>query len=233
VHGPAPHVGLKASYAETIVAFGGVPLIIPASFTNGQLRVVYGRISALMLPGGVDIDPRCYGSMPTHRMGEVDAQLDTVELALAQWAIADGMPILGLCRGAQVLNVAAGGTLHQDLPTELPSKVVHRRKGALRYNPVHDIDIVPDSALAGVVGAGRIRVNSTHHQAVKGVAPGWRIAATAPDGVIEAIEREYSAAFALGIQCHPEEMWSSLEPVFGGLFEGFVQAASRFAIEHR
>ena len=232
-HGPAPHIGMKASYAETIAAFDAVPLIIPASFTTEQLRSVYGHISALLLPGGGDIDPRCYGSTPTHHLGEVDPQLDAAELALAAWAIADRMPILGLCRGAQVLNVAAGGTLHQDLAAELPNILVHQHKGALRYRPSHDIDMLPESALARALGTVRIRVNSTHHQAVKRVAPGWRVTATAPDGVIEAIESEETGVFAMGIQCHPEELWSSLEPRFRGLFGAFVQSALRFALEHR
>lgn len=183
---------------------------------------------AVLLTGGVDVDPREYGDRERHPSVELDPARDSYELALARAALERDLPMLAICRGAQVLNVAAGGTLIQDLPSSRPSTIEHtilQPKNAI----AHDVTIAPNTRLAALLHAGprpepRVAVNSRHHQSVKVLAPSFVVSATAPDGVIEAIEKP-AAAFCLGIQWHPENFWQTGE--FAGLFEGLVDAARK------
>jgi putative glutamine amidotransferase len=191
-------------------------------------HAVVETCDAVLLTGGVDVDPREYGDAERHPSIEVDPARDKYELALARAALERDVPMLAICRGAQVLNVAAGGTLIQDLPTALPSEVEHTI-----YKPrnaiAHDVIVAPDTRLAGLLDAGsgpehRVPVNSRHHQSVKEVAPAFVVSATAPDGIIEAIEKP-SAAFCIGIQWHPENFWRTGE--FAQLFDGLIEAARK------
>ena len=191
-------------------------------------RQIAETCDAVLLTGGVDVDPREYGDAERHPTVELDPARDNYELALARAALERDLPMLAICRGAQVLNVAAGGTLIQDLPTSEPSTIEHtilQPKNAI----AHDVIIAPDTRLAALLHAGprpepRVPVNSRHHQSVKLLAPAFVVSATAPDGVIEAIEKP-AAAFCLGIQWHPENFWRTGE--FAGLFEGLVEAARK------
>lgn len=188
----------------------------------------------LMLTGGVDVDPTLYGDTERHPTVETDPARDAYELPLARLAVEHGLPLLAICRGAQVLNVAAGGTLVQDIPDLLPGTLGHSRMEP-RNAIAHDVTIAQDSCLATLL-AGRaprdhtVAVNSRHHQSVKVVAPGFVVSAVAPDGVVEAIERP-DASFCLGVQWHPENFWSTGE--FQPLFEGLVAAATRFRAGRR
>ena len=182
----------------------------------------------LMLTGGVDVDPALYGDTERHPTVETDPARDAYELPLARVALDHGLPLLAICRGAQVLNVAAGGTLIQDIPDLLPGTLVHSKMEP-RNAMAHDVTVAPNSCLAALLAdrmrdAGTVAVNSRHHQSVKVVAPGFVISATAPDGVVEAIERS-AAPFCLGVQWHPENFWSTGE--FQPLFDGLVAAARR------
>ena len=181
----------------------------------------------LMLTGGVDVDPALYGDAARHPTVDVDPARDAYELPLARLALEHGLPLLAICRGAQVLNVAAGGTLVQDIP-DLLSGTLDHSKVSPRNAIAHDVSIAPDSCLATLLtrsGNPRtVAVNSRHHQSVKTVAPGFVVSATAPDGIVEAIERP-GAAFCLGVQWHPENFWATGE--FQPLFEGLVAAARR------
>ena len=181
----------------------------------------------LLLTGGVDVDPALYGDSTRHPTVEIDAQRDAYELALAREAIARDLPILAICRGVQVLNVAAGGTLIQDIPSGLTTTLSHSITEP-KHAVAHDVQVVSgtrlSALLAPAIGAGdRLAVNSRHHQAVKQTAPGFVVSATAPDGIVEAIERP-TARFCIGVQWHPENFWRTGE--FKGLFEGFVKAAT-------
>jgi putative glutamine amidotransferase len=154
----------------------------------------------------------------------VDSLLDTAELALARWALAEGKPVLGICRGQQCLNVAAGGTLFQDIPSEVVGALDHRVEP--RDARAHELAVEPDSRLADLLGATRTAVNSLHHQAVREVAPGFVAVAWAPDGVIEGLERP-DHPFAVSVQFHPEELVPGHEPS-ERLVQRFVaEAASR------
>lgn len=179
-------------------------------------------LDGVLLTGGVDVDPRHYGEA-AHPTVEVDATRDAYELPLARLAVTRRLPLLAICRGVQVLNVAAGGSLVQDLPSQAPSPVAHAMnepKDAL----AHDVDVRPGTCLAALLGAGSTPANSRHHQAVGTVAPGFVVSATAPDGVIEAIERP-DAPFCIGVQWHPENFVGSGR--FSALFDGLVRAARK------
>jgi putative glutamine amidotransferase len=185
----------------------------------------------------VDVDPAHYGEDPHPKLGKVDPSLDQAELALARWALADGLPVLGVCRGIQTLNVAAGGTLYQDLESQYPGALFHACSPPdyPRTHRAHTIAVEPGSRLAGILGAREVSVNSRHHQAVKDLAPGFAETARAPDGVIEGIEagharpgRGISArdrGFAVGVQWHPESL-AAEDPQMLALFGALVGAAA-------
>jgi putative glutamine amidotransferase len=183
----------------------------------------------VLLTGGVDVDPTEYGDDTRHATLELDPTRDRYELAIARTALDRDLPLFAICRGAQVLNVAAGGTLIQDIPSQQPTDLNHaltEPKDAV----VHDVAIAPASCLAVLLAprlnaGGRVSVNSRHHQSVRAVAPGFVVSATAPDGVIEAIEKP-DARFCLGVQWHPENFWRTGE--FASLFDALVAEARKY-----
>jgi putative glutamine amidotransferase len=180
----------------------------------------------LLLTGGEDVDPRIYGRSDVHPTVKTDDERDAFEIPLARAALARGVPVLAICRGMQLLNVAAGGTLYQDLPSEHPSDVVHRLKEP-KDAIAHDVSIEPNSVLHQLLrdlldDQVSLGVNSRHHQAVKDIAPGFLATARASDGIVEAMERR-DHRFCVSVQWHPENFWPSDR--FGALFRGFVDAA--------
>jgi putative glutamine amidotransferase len=178
-------------------------VLIPNLGEGEALWAVLEMLDGLLLPGGADMAPATYGAEPHVNAGEPDPALDETELALARWALGEETPVLGICRGQQCLNVAAGGTLFQDVPTEVPNAVSHRVEP--RDAVAHAIAVEPDSRLADLLGGTEVPVNSLHHQAVRDVAPGFIASAWAPDGVIEGIE-SLDHGFAVAVQFHPEEL---------------------------
>lgn len=208
-------------YAAAVEASGGIPVIIPVMHP-GLAPELVAHLQGILFAGGVDVDPSYYGEEPLPGLGQVTPERDALELALAREALDRGVPVLGICRGVQVLNVAAGGTLYQDLASQL-GKVLKHRQEAPRWYESHAVRIDPGSRLAAVVGTSELRVNSFHHQAVREVAPGLRAVAWAPDGVVEAVEA-VNHRFALGLQWHPEEMWRRY-PVHLKPFAALVEAA--------
>ena len=182
------------------------------------------RVDGLLLSGGPDVDPGLYGQSP-HPTTEVDRDRDTFEIPLTRQAVARDVPLFAICRGVQVLNVAAGGTLVQDIPSAVATKLDHRIREP-KDAPAHAVRITPDTVLAASLGATRqidtCTVNSRHHQAVERVAPFFVVSAVSTDGIVEGIERPDSH-FCVGVQWHPENFWRTGE--FDGLFEAFVRAA--------
>jgi len=214
---PGAVQSLWRKYAKTIHASGGLPLCLPILAHAGAEEFLH-PLDGLLLPGGGDVDPALFGEERHPDLGTVVRDLDDFEIALTLLALERGMPVLGICRGAQVLNVALGGTLIQHIPGQVAGALKH--SGNPPAEPVHAIEVPAASLLARILGTGRHMVNSTHHQAVKDLAPGLRISATCPDdGVIEAVE-DPDARFLLGVQFHPEEMPDR----FAALFEAFVEA---------
>jgi putative glutamine amidotransferase len=224
--GASTLAGIGEQYVYALEAAGGIPLLIHLTRDTAVLAAHYQRCDALLFAGGDDVAPAHYGAAPHPRLGAVEELRDEVELALARRAAAAGKPILGICRGIQLVNVALGGTLYQDIPAELPGALDHyaSRKGADRAHLAHELALEAGSWLAKQLDAGELPVNTFHHQALRDIAPGLRVTGRAPDGVIEAIEGD-GRGFVVGVQCHPEELWARADPRWGRVFAGFVGVA--------
>jgi putative glutamine amidotransferase len=219
--------GQGYDYCRSVALAGGAPLLIPLELGSDAWRSAYERLDGILFPGGVDVNPCYYGEQPHPQLGQVDDALDEAELLLARWVLADHRPVLAICRGIQLINVAAGGTLYQDLPSQVPNALCHACYPPTypRDARAHTVDVVPDTRLAAILGEGELWTNSRHHQAVKDVAPGFAVTARTSDGVIEAIE-QVDALFLVGVQWHPENL-ATEDPQMLGLFRSFVEACSR------
>jgi putative glutamine amidotransferase len=214
---------LNRTYVWAIEQAGGVPVILPVTREPDVIARYLGVIDGLLLSGGVDIAPERYGQEPHPCLGEVDADRDATELPLIRDALAQDVPIFAICRGIQALNVAMGGTLYQDLPSERPSDILHQQ--AAQKRPRHEFShtiAIADSRLRGIVGAGEMLTNSFHHQALREVANGLVATAHAPDSVIEAVESP-AHRYVVGVQFHPEDT-APYDEKSRRLFEAFVAA---------
>ena len=211
--------------AATMV--GAVPWMIPLLDDDLlTLREIYERLDGILIPGGVDISPLEYGETVRKECGNLDPARDRVELQLVRWAIEDGKPVFGLCRGLQVINVASGGTLWQDLASQNPAFNKHDffpTAGYERDHIAHEVDIVPDTKLARLLESTRSPVNSMHHQGIKQLGQRLVASATSDDGLIEAAEGD-GEAFLIGVQWHPEVL-EMADPHTRHLFGGFIRAA--------
>ncbi|HLJ66593.1 MAG TPA: gamma-glutamyl-gamma-aminobutyrate hydrolase family protein [Chloroflexota bacterium] len=215
-------------YIDAIVSAGAAPILIPLHLDDASLRRIFSLLDGLLLPGGDDIAPDRYGEEPHPKLGAVDADRDALELTLARWAIEGNLPTLGICRGAQVLAVAAGGSLYQDLASQHESEQSHDLRHLGREHLCHTIQVSAGSRLHNALGTTTSRVNSLHHQAVRQVPSGFAVSAVSEDGIIEAIEGE-SHDFLVGIQCHPEGIWNCTAPEYRGLFDAFIASARQAA----
>ena len=199
-----PKLALNRAYFDALEEAGCDIVAIPILRDVSRLRFHYELLDALVLPGGADVEPRRYGAVARADCGLYTMpELDEAEFTLLRWAIADGMPVLAICRGIQVLNVACGGTLWQDLNVERVTRIGHDREP--RDLLAHGLDVEPNSLLARAVGATHLEVNSLHHQAIRDLGAGLRAVATSDDGLIEGVEL-LDRPFVVGIQCHPEEL---------------------------
>lgn len=214
-----PIDGLYPDYCASVALAGGAPVLIPAILDEPALRRIYERLDGVLFPGGGDLAPARFGQEPHPDLGKVDLVLDEVELLLARWVLEDRLPMLGICRGIQLLNVAAGGTLFQDIPALIPGAMAH----ACPDQPdAHSVEIEAGTRLSAALGVTACRTNSRHHQAVQDVAPGMVVTARAPDGVIEGLEMP-AARFIVGVQWHPENL-AATSAQMRGLFRAFVEA---------
>ncbi|MCX7623705.1 MAG: gamma-glutamyl-gamma-aminobutyrate hydrolase family protein [Thermomicrobium sp.] len=223
--GPTDRLFLNLDYALAVEAAGGIPHVLPPVLDPADALVA---VEALLLTGGGDIDPHRYGAASVHpETYGISEVRDTFELALVKAAIARDLPVLAICRGIQVLNVALGGTLIQHIPASDPNALNHRQHelGIPVDQPAHPVTIMPESKLAAIVETTTLLVNSFHHQAIDAPAPGLVVTARAPDGVIEAVELP-SATFVLGVQWHPERLYRTF-PQHRALFRALVLAALR------
>jgi putative glutamine amidotransferase len=216
------------TYVRVLTAAGAVPWLIPLlPEDEPTLRHVYDRLDGVFLTGGVDVDPSRYGEDREPVCGTSDPARDAVELTLVRWAVAEHKPVLGVCRGHQVINVAAGGALYQDVTAQRPQALKHDYFPHLgpytRDQVVHDVEVAPGTRLGAIVAARTLRVNSMHHQGVKVLAPGLRASAVAPDGLIEGLEGT-NGQFLVGVQWHPEEL-AEKDPAQQRLFTAFLDAA--------
>ncbi len=218
--------GIPLTYSDCIERAGGAPILIPLNLSKDSLRAIYSQIDGLLLAGGADVHPKEFGEEVLPVCGEIHADRDATELRVTRWALADGLPIFGICRGIQMLNVAAGGSLYQDIPSQLQTDLSHTYRKGDPYNlRAHPVEFAPDSRIAQWFGTTTIDVNSLHHQSLKKVAPGLRVIARAPDGIVEAVESE-DERFIVGVQFHPELLDDDAR--MARLFEAFVQSAREY-----
>lgn len=201
-----PRLGQNRSYIDALIRAGAAPFLIPHLTSKALLRTVYEQLDGLLLPGGEDVDPVRYGELRQEKCGASSTERDETELMLARWAVDEGKPLLAICRGIQVFNVALGGTLVQDIQSQLPGAEKHDwYPGYPRDHLPHTVSVDPGTRLSSLLGPGCLPVNSLHHQAIKDVATGLTVTARAPDQVVEAVELE-DHPFALAVQWHPEEL---------------------------
>jgi putative glutamine amidotransferase len=215
--------GQNETYVDAILRAGGTPVLIP-SVPDGRLRPLYDLIDGLLLPGGVDIHPARYGEEIHERCGKITPQRDEVELHLARWAMDEGKPLLAICRGIQVLNVAMGGSLYQDLEAQARGALRHNWFPGFRRDRLsHPVEIAAGARLAAILGTTSLQVNSLHHQAVRRLGERLIAVGRSPDGVVEAVEAG-DHPFAMGVQWHPEELVAA-DPSARRLFDVFVAAS--------
>ncbi len=213
---------LRETYVRAVRDAGGLPVLIPAG-PEDVLRETFARLDGLLLPGGGDIAPAEFGEQPHPNLGATEPQRDSLELTLCRWALAEDKAVLGICRGIQVMNVAAGGTLYQDIPSQFTTSIRHASDLALpRAYIAHDVVVEAGSRLAALLGRETLPVNSWHHQAVKDVGRGMVVTARAGDGLIEGMEAP-GLRFAVSVQFHPEDLYETSERI-SRLFAGFIAA---------
>lgn len=224
---PPPKYGIKQSYAHAIADAGGEPLCIVRP-NNERLMELLPSVDGVLIVGGHDIDSEYYGEENTTHTQNIDRDRDLVEITLIRLAILHRIPLLGICRGMQAINVALGGSLYQDVLTEMPGALNHDNhtdketgKGLAHNLLVHDVSINKNSLLSKIVGGDKIAVNSLHHQGVKMLGAGLIASALAPDGLIEAVELP-DHPFALGVEWHPEEL---ADEVSRKIFSAFITAS--------
>ncbi|MEP7344444.1 MAG: gamma-glutamyl-gamma-aminobutyrate hydrolase family protein [Gemmatimonadaceae bacterium] len=201
-------VVMNQRYYIALTLVGATPILVPLLDDEPEaLRDIYDLLDGILLPGGVDVDPARFGEAPHPKLGRIDPARDRVELQMTEWAIQDHKPVLGLCRGLQVINVALGGTLYQDLESQVPEGIKHDYYptfGFERTHLAHEVALATDSRLRHLMELDRIPVNSMHHQGIKTLGRELVASAVAPDGLIEAVESTEEDHFLVGVQWHPE-----------------------------
>jgi putative glutamine amidotransferase len=223
-----PFFSVRSTYIEALRQSGGSVFLIPTRFCEASLRNLYEIADGIMIPGGTDISPAHYGGKYHPALQPPDKERDLVELSLVKWALADKKPLLGICRGMQMINIACGGTLVPDLcelrrATHWPGEERNQEDG---WNELaHDISIVSDSLLYRLVGKTSLRINSLHHQCIGILGKSLYVSAASDDDTPEAIELNDRNAFVLGIQGHPETLCHSIAPVWRNCFDGFIRAS--------
>ncbi|MDI3339047.1 MAG: gamma-glutamyl-gamma-aminobutyrate hydrolase family protein [Sphaerobacter sp.] len=221
---PERRYTLATTYSDAVDAAGGVPIILP--YHEGSVERILDIVDGLVLSGGADLRPDRYGDTTVHpTVYGIDDLRDSFEVALVERAIARGVPILGICRGCQVLNVALGGTLIQDIPDQHGTTIEHRQSERTipPAEPSHSVSVESGSLLETVYGATSLATNSFHHQAIRDIAPSLRLAGRAPDGIVEAVWRP-GPTWVLGLQWHPELMFRA-HPEHLRPFQALVAAA--------
>ena len=227
---------MSQRYVRALTAAGALPWMIPlVSEDADTLRGIYEQLDGIFLPGGADIDPGSYGEDRHPRCDTSDPPRDAVELALVRWAMADRKPVLGVCRGLQLVNLAAGGTLYQDLAEQMPGSIKHDYfPFAGRYPRdylAHEVRVAESTRLADIFGAGVLKVNSMHHQGVRRLGDRLTVSAVAPDGLVEGIESA-DGSYLVGVQWHPEVLIDN-SPATRRLFASFIDAATDYREQRR
>jgi putative glutamine amidotransferase len=217
-------------YVEGVAGAGGAPVVLPPAGDERAAEAVIQSLDGLLLSGGSDLDPGYYGEEPVPELGVTLPERDAFEMALVGMALRRGMPVFGICRGMQVLNVALGGTLYQDLPSQWERGLLKHRQDTPKWQPTHEVRVRDESYIAEVMGRELVKVNSYHHQGIRELAAGLVVTGRSSDGVIEAVEAgDISERWLLGVQWHAEAMRGA-GPQQESLFEAHVSAAERHAV---
>ena len=217
------------AYTEALEGAGALPVLLPNADDPALAETYLDLIDGLLLSGGDDPHPRHFGEEPHPNLEMVDERRDLFEIALARGARRRGLPVFGICRGIQLLNIAAGGDIYQDLVTQSDSQIRHVQR-TVADGPWHEVEITPGSRLAEITGEERLAVNSFHHQACRRPGAGLQVVARSGDGLIEALE-EPNTPFCLGVQWHPELAQNEPRSASRALFAAFANAASAVASE--
>jgi putative glutamine amidotransferase len=220
----AERTGLNSAYVRSVLAAGGVPVMLSPLMGPAYAARALDGVDGVVLTGGEDMDPAWYRTEPHPRANPPSRERDLFELAIFAAARQRELPVLGICRGIQVVNVALGGTLWQDLPSERPGRVDHNPETA-RNERTHLVRLEPGSLIAGAMGGTEVRVNSFHHQAVRDLAPNLVATGWTEDGLIEAAEGVPGGPWLLAVQWHPEEMHADVRSPDRGLFRALVERA--------
>ena len=214
---------VNSTYLHAVQQAGGVPVALPPQLSPASMRQLAAELGGLLLTGGGDIDPARFDEAPHAALYDVAPSRDSLETAVLHRVLERGLPVLAVCRGLQVLNVALGGSLHQDVGTDPGTQIPHSQTEP-RDQPTHKVKVTPGSRLAGTLGTDELEVNSMHHQAIKRLGRGLTAVAWAPDQIVEGAELDDAGRFVLGVQWHPEELVGHSEPA-RRLFAALVAAA--------
>jgi putative glutamine amidotransferase len=217
-------------YVKGVAEAGGIPVVLPPSVSLRDAEALLDGLDGLLLSGGTDLDPGYYGEEPIPELGATIPEWDALEMALLRLALQRGMPIFGICRGMQILNVALGGTLYQDVSSQLGADLLNHWQATPKCHSTHEVEVLEDSYLAQITDRQTVEVNSYHHQGIKGLADALTVSARSADGVIEGLEwRDFSERWLVGVQWHPEGM-RDIDTGHRNLFEAHVCAAERHAL---
>ncbi len=219
-----PTVTIQHAYVNAVLGAGGVPVPIPNILPGEDLRQLYSQLDGILFSGGGDISLNYFHGSDHPRIDGIDEARDTTEISLVRAAVNDNKPLLGICRGAQVMNVALGGTLYTHIPDQLKGALDHDYPGNLRKAIVHPVNVDEASRSAEIFGETLLHVNSLHHQGLKDIAPSLRVAGHASDGLVEVVELP-EHLYAVAVQWHPE--WLTDQPAMQRLFKSFVDASTK------
>ncbi|RXT07819.1 gamma-glutamyl-gamma-aminobutyrate hydrolase family protein [Ammoniphilus sp. CFH 90114] len=217
-------IRVQRENSDAVLQAGGLPVIVPYIEDEQAIRQLASRLDGLLLTGGGDIDPFLFHEEPLPHLGSITPERDLLEVLLVREMLFQDKPILGICRGCQILNIAAGGDMYQDIYSQSEKPLLQHSQRAPRYHVSHFVDVQKGTLLHRITGEEKLKVNSFHHQAVRKLPEGFRVAAASTDGIIEAFDsREH--AFVLGVQWHPEDLYVK-HPTMLQLFHAFVTACS-------